>query len=178
MSNSGFDFPLKIDDKAGLDFKDEKTKAILADTCLFEKKSKTRAVKLEITSFRGISWGAIHYYGKMIADGIEFQMLNNPNCATSNFKARKLNPLYQWSYEFDLRRPTTLEEINSDPDRWECCAAGDFTSSFETKEEIIALAKQCFKIRFAGNWELWIDDRTLARESFYKIDQLYNQKTT
>lgn len=165
----GSDFPLKIDDKAGLDFKDKETKAIPHDSCIYQKKSKTRCVKLEITSFRGISWGAIHFYGKMVADGIDFQMLDNPKITTSNWEAKKINPFYQWRYEFDLRRPTTEEEINNDPDRWHGYHPGSFTTSFDTKEEIIALAKECFKMRFTGKWELWVEDCATAKTTVYQI---------
>lgn len=170
MNNYSFDFPLKIDDKAGLDFKDDETVAIRVNSGIFEKKSKTRCVKLEITSFRGISWGAMHYYGKMFADGIDFQRLDNPNITISNWFARLKNPLHQWKYEFDLRRPATQEEINHDPDRWRGYDPGDFTSSFDTKEEIIALAKECFKMRFTGEWELWVEDCTIARNNIYQIE--------
>lgn len=170
MNNYEFDFPLEIDDKAGLDFKDEETRAIPHFTGIFAKKSKTRCVKLEITSFRGISWGAIHYYGKLIADGIDFQCLENPQVTTSKWYAKKINPFYQWRYEFELRRPATQEEINHDPERWHGYHPGDFTTSFDTKEEIIALAKQCFKMRFSGEWELWVEDRTMARTNIYQIE--------
>lgn len=163
------DFPLVIDDKAGLDFKDNETRAIRSSSCIFQKKSKTRCVKLEITSFRGISWGAIHYYGKLIADGIAFQLLDQPNTTTSNWDARKLNPFYQWEYEFTLRRPLTQEEVDQDPERWYAYKSGDFTSCFDTKEEIIALAKECFKMRFTGEWELWVDDCTMAKTTIYQI---------
>ena len=170
MNNYESDFPLVIDDKAGLDYKDEKTRAIPHNSCIYQKKSKTRCVKLEITSFRGISWNAIHYYGKLVADGIEFQCLDNPRTTTSNWDAKKINPFYQWRYEFDLRRPVTQEEINHDPDRWECYQLGTFTTSFDTKEEIIALAKECFKMRFTGEWELWVDDCTMARTTVYQVE--------
>ena len=169
MKNYENDFPLEIDDKAGLDFKDEETQAIPHNSCIYQKKSKTRCVKLEITSFRGVSWGAIHYYGRLAADGIDFQCLDNPKVTTSNWDAKKINPLYQWRYEFDLRRPVTQEEINHDPDRWECYQLGTFTTSFDTKEEIIALAKECFKMRFKGEWELWVEDCTVAKDSVYQI---------
>lgn len=170
MMSYGSDFPLVIDDNAGLDFKDEETRAIPHRSCIYQKKSKTRCVKLEITSFRGISWNAIHYYGKLIADGIDFQLIDDPSTTTSNWDAEKKNPLYQWHYDFELRRPTTSEEINNDPDRWRGYNLGDFTSSFDTKEEIIALAKECFKMRFSGEWELWVDDCTMARTTVYQIE--------
>lgn len=169
MNNYIFDFPLEIDDKAGLDFKDEETRAIPHHTGIFAKKSKTRGVKLEITSFRGISWGAIHYYGKLIADGIDFQSLEDPRVTTSNWDAQKINPFYQWRYEFELRRPATQEEINHDPERWHGYHPGVFTSRFDSKEEIIALAKECFKFRFVGEWELWVDDCTMAKTTIYQI---------
>ncbi len=170
MKNYDSDFPLVIDDKAGLDFKDEKMQAILSRSCIYQKKSKTRCVKLEITSFRGISWNAVHYYGKLIADGIAFQLIDNPNTTTSNWDAQKSNPFYQWKYEFELRRPTTVEDIDNDPDRWAGYMPGSFTSSFNTKEEIIALAKECFKMRFSGEWELWVDDCTMAKTTVYQVE--------
>lgn len=170
MSNYKFDSLLVIDDKAGLDYKDEETRAIPHNSCIYQKKSKTRCVKLEITSFRGISWGAMHYYGKLIADGIDFQSLDNPGTTTSNWEAEKISPLYQWHYEFELRRPATSEEIERDPDRWHGYYPGNFTPSFDTKEEIIALAKECFKMRFKGEWELWGDDYTVAKNGVYRIE--------
>ncbi len=170
MQNYDFDSILKIDDKAGLDFKDKETIAILGSSCIFEKKSKTRCVKLEITTFREVSWGAMHYYGKMIADGIDFKCLDKEGMTISNYGAKKIHPFYQWRYEFELKRPTTQEEINNDPDRWRGYDPGDFTSSFDTKEEIIALAKECFKMRFTGEWELWVDDCTVAKDGVYQIE--------
>lgn len=169
MNNYESDFPLVIDDKAGLDFKDDKTQARPHSSGIYQKKTKTRCVKLEITSFRGVSWGAMHYYGKLIADGIDFQYLDNPKTTTSNWEAKKINPFYQWRYEFDLCRPATQEEINHAPERWHGYDPGDFTSSFDTKEEIIALAKECFKMRFKGEWELWVEDCTIAKDSVYQI---------
>lgn len=169
MKNYDSDFPLKIYDKAGLDFKDEKTRAILGRSHIFQKKSATRCVKLEITSFRGISWNAIHYYGKLIADGINFQLINEPNITTSNWDAKKKSPFYQWRYEFELRRPVSQKEIDEDPDRWAYYTPKSFTNSFETKEEIIALAKECFKMRFTGEWELWVEDCTMRKTTIYQI---------
>ena len=170
MNNYKFDSFLEIDDKAGLDYKDEETRAIPHNSCIYKKKSKTRCVKLEITSFRGVSWGAIHYYGKLIADGIDFQYLDNPSTTTSNWDAEKKSPLYQWHYEFELLRPVTQEEIENDPDRWNCYQLGTFTASFDTKEEIITLAKECFKMRFKGEWELWIIDSTISKNGVYQIE--------
>lgn len=169
MNNYDFDSFLEIDDKAGLDFKDEETRAIPHNPCIYQKKTKTRCVKLEITSFRGISLGAMHYYGKLIADGVDFQCLDNPNTTTSNWDAENISPLYQWSYYFELRRPITQEEIERDPDRWYGYDPEGFTSSFDTKEEIIALAKECFKMRFKGEWELWVEDDTVAKGGVSQI---------
>lgn len=53
MDNYKFDSFLEIDDKAGLDYKDEETRAIPHNSCIYKKKSKTRCVKLEI---RLVSW--------------------------------------------------------------------------------------------------------------------------
>lgn len=172
MRNHAFDSLLEIDDKAGLGFKDEETRAIPHNSCIYQKKSKTRCVKLEITSFRGISWDAMHYYGKLIADGIDFQRLDNPKITTSNWDAEKISPFYQWKYEFELQRPVTQDEIEQNSDRWEYYSPGDFTQSFDTKEEIIALAKECFKMRFKGEWELWVEDCSVAKDGVYQIVEI------
>lgn len=171
MRNYSHDFPLTIDDKAGLDYQDDETKAIPHNSHIPGKKTKSRIVKLEITSFIGVSWNAIHYYGKLIADGIEFKCLTD-NYTTSNWEAAEKNPLYQWTYEFELMRPVTQEEIDADPDRWEgyYVENNSFTPSFEGKEEIIALGIECFKQRFSGEWELWVDDLTTCRQSIYQIE--------
>lgn len=171
MRNWSYDFPLVIDDKAGLDYQDDKTKAIPHNFYISGKKSKKRVVKLEITSFRGVSWNAIHYYGKLVADGIEFKSLTD-NYTTSNWDAAKKNPFYQWTYEFELMRPVKQEEINNDPDRWQgyYVENNSFTTSFETKEEIISLAIECFKQRFSGEWELWVEDNTKYKDSTYQIE--------
>lgn len=172
MRNYSYNFPLIIDDKAGLDYKDEKTKAKPYYFYLNGKKSNKRIVKLEIRSFRGISIGAIHYYGKLIASGIEFEYIDRPGATTSNWEAEKENPLYQWTYDFDLMRPITQREIDDDPERWQCyhVERNDFTASFETKEEMISLAKECFKQRFSGEWELWVEDNSAVRQSIYQIE--------
>lgn len=170
MENWEHKFPMKIDDKAGLDFQDEKTRAIVHSSGIFNKKNKTRCVKLKITSFRGISLDAVHYYGKLIADGIDFQLIKDPRITTSNWEAKKINPFYQWTYEFRLRRALTEDEIKSNPNRWDYYAPGDFTDCFNTKEELIALATECFKMRFSGEWELWMVDETVIKNGTYQIE--------
>lgn len=62
-----------------------------------------------------------------------------------------------------------MEELDSDPDRRVGYKPDSFTFSFDTKEEIIALAKECFKLRFAGEWKLWVDDYAMAKTSIYQI---------
>ncbi|WP_305274530.1 hypothetical protein [uncultured Duncaniella sp.] len=69
-----------------------------------------------------------------------------------------------------MKRPVTQQEIDKDSDRWDFYAPGDFTTSFDTKEEIIALAKECFKMRFKGKWELWVEDCTLVKDGVYKLE--------
>lgn len=42
MNNYESDFPLVIDDKAGLDYKDEKTRAIPHNSCIYQKKEQDK----------------------------------------------------------------------------------------------------------------------------------------
>lgn len=156
-------FPEKISTDAGLDYNDGVLETVIAG-----RNADKRIVRIEITSFIGSGWSAMHYYGSLIGTGVRFRYIENPNCYTTNHDAVKENPLYNLQYKLELWRPVNKEEKEKDPNRWEDYDIGDFTPSFETKEEIIDLAKKCFRLKFSGDWELWVDDKTNSKE--YKID--------
>lgn len=74
--------------------------------------------KIEVTTFRGISIGAIHYYGRLLVIGLG-----------TDYKEIRLN------------RPITAEEIESNPKRWEYYRPGVMTECFETWCDVLKAAK-------------------------------------
>lgn len=66
---------------------------------------------IEITSYRGISSGAMHFYGKLrITSDVE---------------------------SFELKRPITKEELEKYPDRFFCYEEGDMINAFNTWRDVI-----------------------------------------
>lgn len=122
-------------------------------------RNSPRVITLEISSYRGISWNAIHYYGSLHINGISFSQEDNLNTYTmckETYEAERKNPLAAGVYYVELVRPITREEIEKDKSRWNGYEVGDYTNAFHSPEDIIALAKEICKVRFLGNWKLKI----------------------
>jgi hypothetical protein len=150
-------YPDEIDDKAGYDYKDGEYYAAPIN-------KDRREIRLEITSFRNYSYGAIHYYGELLADGI---------CRTKDNETLEYifddNPLHASEYRFELRRIITQKEIDSDKDRWLNYQEGDAVNAFNSKKELIDLALECVKSRFIGNWSFVVNDNTAGKTIEYGI---------
>lgn len=77
------------------------------------KKAKWRPEAIvDITSFRGISAGAVHYYGS-------------------------LNLRYGEYEHIDIKRPITKEDIDKYPDRFYAYKIGDSTRCFDTWRDVV-----------------------------------------
>lgn len=76
-----------------------------------EKTTNRPKAIIEITSYRGISSGAMHFYGKLRI--------------TSDFES------------FELKRPITKEELEKYPDRFYCYEEGDMINAFNTWRDVI-----------------------------------------
>ena len=122
------------------------------------KINNPRNVCIRITTFRGISWNAIHYYGTIIADGVNWidEYGSYLGGYISKWFSENKNDLYESKYDIHLLRELTQEEIDKDPDRWNFYEAGDMVSSFNTIKEIEDLAIEVAKIRFPG-WNIEFD---------------------
>lgn len=122
----------------------------------YTKGNSKRRATLEITTFRGISFNAIHYYGKVKIQGVNMEYDEQPGHSTMIFDNNI--PLAHYTYDFELKRPLTKDEIDEDPDRWgDYYHEGDLTNCFETIEDVVALAKEVFKLRFTGEWEFHVE---------------------
>ena len=124
-----------------------------------------RKVKIEITSFIGTCWEAIHYYAKLIADGID--IIDDQDYCVGGYLGeehknlpRELKDKWSSSYDIEIARGVTEEEIKNDPHRWKFYHPGEKTNGFENKEELLEVARKVAEIRFPG-WEIVVDDCTI-----------------
>lgn len=116
-----------------------------------------RKVCLDITTWRGTSMNAIHYYGKITIDGVNMQYVNEPNVMGS-CDIKKYGALCAYQYKTELLHELTAEEIEDDPERWSDYDAGSFTNGFESLEDLIETFKEVAKVRFCGEgWEFLVD---------------------
>jgi len=112
---------------------------------------KKRTVVLEITSWMGISIGAIHFYGKLHVQGLEFVNKEKTSRISSNRQ-----PEITRSFNIVVRRPLPKEEKEADPDRYEYYKEGDYIAGFLTTKDLIAAGKRIFKEKFTGDWKFVI----------------------
>lgn len=123
-----------------------------------------RRVTLRISTFRGISCNAIHYYGTLDIQGVYMEVNGELGHFQSSYVWERDFPMSSDSYTLKLMRPVTEED--KDADKKACCEAdirfkyqevGDLTERFNSIEELIDFAKIVFKNRFKGEWELYVD---------------------
>lgn len=121
---------------------------------------------IRVSTFRGVSMGAIHYYGRIEATAPEITCIGSrgEKCTIGGYICEEWKKMSDEEkkfvgerYEIELVRPVTQNEIDEDPDRWYGYDAGDKTNGFYSKEEIFSLAKKIIEYRFPG-WEIELDD--------------------
>lgn len=69
------DYPEVICDDAGLDI----SIPGFITKGPWVRDNSPRVIALEISTYRGVSWDAIHYYGNISVDGVYFSPEDNPN---------------------------------------------------------------------------------------------------
>lgn len=117
---------------------------------------KKRKVVLTITSWVGISGGAIHVYGTLNPEDLYFYKKGNKNRSWSS----SAQPEITRGAKIHVRRPLPQEEIDEDKRRYEYYDAGDYITGFMSVNKLIEAAKKIFKEKFVGDWEFKIDDRS------------------
>lgn len=151
-----YDYPDIFTDKIGLDLVDPKglTKVVPSwGKC--RTRNNKRKVLLCITTFCGISFDAIHYYAELKVQGVEWEYKDEPG--TFTWRSDKKEPLVHYSYDLQLTRPLTEEEMKKEPDRWEYYHVGSLVRGFEHLPEMFDLAKEVFNTRFEGEWDFAVD---------------------
>lgn len=149
-------YPDVFTDKCGLDIILSNDKLHAVRSWGYTKGNPKRRATLEITTFRGISYNAVHYYGRIRIQGVNMECDGEPGHGKMIFD--KNIPLAHYIYELVLKRPLTKEEIDKDPERWgNYYEEGDLTNCFKTIEDVIELAKQVFRLRFTGEWDFYVE---------------------
>lgn len=161
------DYPAFFEIGIGKDFSLNSNPRILAEI------NNPRKVKIVLSTYRGISIGAIHYYARIEADGVHlYEYRNGENgkvnkCYLGGFISKEFNDLPKdkqaiWDslYQIEVGRILTQKEIDDDPIRCEGYCEGCFTNAFETKEEALAKAKEIVKARFDIDWVVDVEDNT------------------
>ncbi|MBQ8709363.1 MAG: hypothetical protein IJ550_02110 [Bacteroidaceae bacterium] len=160
-----YDYPQFFDINIGKDFKLETKPDYNAEV------REPRRVVIKISTYRGVSSGAIHYYAKIEADGIKIcsNVIERNGqirkiyhggyiCDEYNNLPRRQKAIWGSSYEIEVGRILTQEEINSAPLRWEYYEAGFLTNAFYSKREAVERAKEIVAARFSKEWVVEIED--------------------
>lgn len=153
-------FPIDLGDDFKLESRPE----------LFVKIPQPREVRIEITSYRGISWNAVHYYAAIKADGIrrcyyedfggEKRLTSTAGYICEEFSRlpKEKQDIWGGDYHIEVARPVTQADIDNDPRRWEGYAPDDNTNAFNSAEEAEEAARAIVSARFAEEWKVIIDN--------------------
>lgn len=146
---------IPVDFGVGLKFKDDE--GIEYTTLPRERYEAT--IHAKITSWRGISMGAIHYYAKIHLSDLSLSYVKHGKPCTSSISGYfdRHKPNDAKSCEIEVVRELTSQEMFDDPQRWDCYHVGDLTNCWESEEELIALVKKIIRNRFKG-WKYEIEN--------------------
>ena len=135
-----------------------------------------RRVTLDISSWVGISFGAVHYYAILKTYSLSFKCLKSKDKSfvevgkSYNICGAFEKPKCLDYIDVECKRPLTQKEKNDDPSRWsEYDKPGDMVRNFNTEEEAFQAGINTFKKRFSQklgkNKEKWIlyDDRDCTK---------------
>jgi hypothetical protein len=110
-------------------------------------------VTLDITTWQGISCGAMHYYGNLEIKLPEMTQVNTKSSLSSNF----FIPMYN-NYTIELTQELEQWEIDKYPENYRYNDAGDRHKGFYTKKHVIEYAKLVFDQIFEDGWIFRIDN--------------------
>jgi len=118
---------------------------------------KKPTVTLEITTWRGTSIGAIHYYGKLIVDLPDMEKDDRPGY-TVGISGHGGIPMFS-NDDIELTQVLEQWEIDKYPTHYEYCRAGQRNRGFYAVAGVERRAKEVFEKIFGEGWKLKIDKR-------------------
>lgn len=141
----------------------------------YAKKKDPCEITLKISSYRGISFDAVHFYGEINIRHLNIVHKNESgkevnHCGYLDNYVESLpenvKAAYSSCYVIEIVRVLTEEIINSDKERWDHYWPGCATDAFDTPEEIIDIAKKIVTTRIP-----WfnIDDLKIDHD-YYDVD--------
>lgn len=115
-------------------------------------KDKKRLINIEISSFRGLCWDAVHYYAKL---HINVSNVCDNSSVSGYLDGIEIPNEYQ-TIKGEFVRPLTQKEIDKQPGRWAWYRVGDLVNTFESLEEIESLIKNLKKKFSSKEWKVEI----------------------
>jgi hypothetical protein len=111
-------------------------------------------VTLKVSSWIGISPGAIHYYGRLHFRSADVHPMGEPTCSTSCYDI----PLFEYG-DIQLTRVLERWEFSEYKKTYEDWYVGDRYSGFYTPEDVIKRGKEVFADLFGPGWKLVIEEK-------------------
>lgn len=124
-------------------------------------KDYLKTVTLKVSTWRGISGGAVHYYGKLEFHSVDFAREGSDSRLSSCGYGV---PDYLESGKFELTRPVTQAEIDANPKMWEAYHDGDKTDRFDKVQEVIDRGTEIFDKWFENGWLLVLEKTWVSKK--------------
>jgi hypothetical protein len=117
---------IPVDFGVGVKFKDDEG----TEYTTLPRDRYSGIIQAKITSWRGISIGAIHYYAKIHLSDPNLSYIEDGKKCQSSISGSfdKFKPNDAKSYQISVVRELTSQEIFDDPERWECYRVGSDTT--------------------------------------------------
>jgi hypothetical protein len=110
-------------------------------------------VTVDITTWRGMSCGALHYYGKLQIKLPEMTQVETKSTLSSNF----FIPMYE-NHTIELSQVLEQWEIDKYPENYQYNHAGDRHRGFYSPEGIKRRAREVFDQVFEKGWKLKFEE--------------------
>lgn len=109
-----------------------------------------RRVLLDITTWKGVTQGALHYYGELRIPSLKAETPSGNRIYLDNNAPKESRGL-----KIQLTRPIRKRDLLIDRgERFKGAKLGEKIKNFDTKREVEAAAVKIFKKHFTGNWHL------------------------
>lgn len=118
-----------------------------------------QTLQFDVSSFRGLSIGAIHYYGSIRLYEPELIFIDEDGKPTKHSISgsfSKYKPIQARGLTIKINRFITSEELE-DENRWRGYHENSLVDGFETEEELWKYGISLIKKRFKGNWMIDVD---------------------
>lgn len=146
---------LPLDPNIGIGYEFTKDGERLKTSFEPDLKYGKRILKFRISTYRGISWDAVHYYCRA-ESYVDYEMIDKPGWSTGMSHFPEGFPEDSKDMKFELVRELSQEEIDENPERWSHYDAGDKVIAFDSEDEIMEIIQK-LKPAFGKGWMFYIN---------------------